>query len=469
MTVQLEGTLVRRGEAGYEDVRRRVLWNKLTPGRYPEVIVSVAREQDVVEAVNLARENKLRIAIRGGGHSFCGSPLRDGGMLIDLSQLRQLWIDPQAPTATVQPGVSGRQFADALAEHGLAFPVGHCGSVPMSGYLLCGGFGWNMGAWGPACFSVRGVDVVTARGELITANAEEHPDLFWAARGAGPGFFGVATRFHVSVYPLPSVIRSTTQLYPLSELEQVSRFAAALRHQLPRNVELVCLVLSPPPAAGAPPGARVVGLIAAAFVDSEEEAAQCLSPLERCPAIERALWRRTNEPTSIGGLQDVIGGLLPEGYRFASDAIWSDEPQAAVLPGLAERVVSAPSSKSLVIAPVIGRPPEGGLPDCAFSMVRNSFFLCYAVWQDPAQDNANVSWLRETTRSLEPVTAGHYIAEADLPASPSRSTRAFAPANWGRLCSLRAKHDPEGLFHSFLGGLPDPAAASAVAAQPVER
>jgi FAD/FMN-containing dehydrogenase len=469
MNMQLEGTLVRRGEAAYEEIRRGMLWNALTPGRFPEVIASVACEQDVVESVKFARENNLRIAIRGGGHSFCGSPLRDGGMLIDLSQLRELSIDSEGRMATVQPGITGRQFADALAEHGLAFPVGHCGSVPMSGYLLCGGFGWNMGTWGPACFSVRGVDVVTASGECVTADADRHPDLFWAARGAGPGFFGVATRFHVSVYPLPSVIRSTTQLYPLPELEQVSRFATALRLELPRNVELVLLVLSPPPAAGAPPGARVVGLIAAAFVDSEEEAAQCLSPLEHCPAIERALWRQTNEPTSIGGLQDVIGTLLPEGYRFASDAIWSEEPQAAILPGLAECLVSAPSPNSLVIAPVIGQPPESGFPDCAFSMVRNSFFLCYAMWQNPAQDNANVSWLRETTRSLEPVTAGHYIAETDLPAAPSRSTRAFAPANWARLCALRAKHDPEGLFHSFLGGLPDPAATSPAAAQPIER
>jgi hypothetical protein len=228
------------------------------------------------------------------------------------------------------------------------------------------------------------------------------------------------------------------------------------------------LVLSPPPAAQAPPGARVVGLIAAAFVDSEEEAAQCLSPLERCPAIERALWRQTNEPTSIGALQDVIGTLLPEGHRFASDAIWSDKPQAAILPGLAERVASAPSPKSLVLAPVIGPPPEDGLPNAAFSMAARSFFLCYAVWEEEAGDEANVSWLREVGRSLEPVAAGHYIAEADLPAAPSRSTRAFAPANWERLCSLRAKHDPKGVFHSFLG-LPDPAAASPGVTQPIEK
>jgi FAD/FMN-containing dehydrogenase len=447
---QIAGAVVSRGDAAYEVTRRRMLWNQWTPDRFPDVIVTVANEADVIEAVRLARTRGLKIAIRGGGHSMCGSPLRDGGMLIDLSQLRSLSIDAEARTATVEPGITGREFADALAAHGLGFPVGHCPSVPLSGYLLCGGFGWNMGQWGPACFSVSQVDVVTADGELVSASAEHNADLFWAARGAGPGFFGVATRFHVRVYPLPRVIRSTTQLYAVSDLAEVSGWASKLKPTLPPSVEMFLLLVPPPPGAPALPGARVLGVSAAAFVDSEDEAAECLSPLEACPAIERALWRETNQPTSIQGLQDVIGGFLPRGLRFASDAVWSEEPVTAVLPTLADRVTSAPSSRSLVISPLVSRPPEGALPDAALSMVGRSFSLCYAVWTEPGDDQANIEWLRRTSRDLEPFSSGYYIAEADLPADTSRSARAFAAPHWERLRALRRAHDPDDLFHSFL-------------------
>ena len=118
------------------------------------MIVRVASERDVPEAIALARSEGLRIAVRSGGHSWCGSPLRDGGMLIDLSALRRIDIDLDSATATVQPAVTGGELAAELSRHGLAFPTGHCGSVAVGGYLLSGGLGWNSGALGPACASV---------------------------------------------------------------------------------------------------------------------------------------------------------------------------------------------------------------------------------------------------------------------------------------------------------------------------
>ncbi|MCA1842137.1 MAG: FAD-dependent oxidoreductase, partial [Actinobacteria bacterium] len=214
--IQSSGTDHRlwRGDPGYEDARRGALWNAKKPDRFPDVIVRAASNEDIVDAVAFARSRGLRIAIRSGGHSMCGSPVRHGGLLLDLSPLDGFSVDPASRTATVGPAVSARTFAAGLAEHGLAFPVGHCGDVPLGGYLLSGGAGWNRGVWGPACFSLEAVELVTADGELVRADEQQHADLFWAARGAGPGFFGVATRFHVRVYPLPNVIRSSTHLYP---------------------------------------------------------------------------------------------------------------------------------------------------------------------------------------------------------------------------------------------------------------
>lgn len=240
--IDTEGPALWHGDAGYEHARRSAVWNEKKPSRFPDVIVTVASDQGVIKAVKFARSNRMKIAVRAGGHSWCGSPVRDGGILIDLSRLREVSIDLISRTATVRPAVTGGEFARALAKHGLAFPVGHCGSVPMSGYILSGGLGWNIGAWGPACFSMQRLDVVTPEGQLVTADDHENTEFFWAARGAGPGFFGVATRFRLRVYPLPRVIKTSTYLYPLTEVEPLSHWAEEIVPSLPPTVEMRLLL-----------------------------------------------------------------------------------------------------------------------------------------------------------------------------------------------------------------------------------
>jgi FAD/FMN-containing dehydrogenase len=192
---RIEGAVIAAANPGYEDLRRGLIWNQLTPERYPQVVVQVATGQDVIEAIRFARTNNLKVAVRGGGHSWVGFSLRDGSLLIDLGRLRLAQIDTEARTATIQPAINGRDLNRQLAAHGLAFPVGHCPSVPMSGFLLNGGLGWNSNAWGPACFSVEAARIVTAEGSVIVADQEQHADLLWAIRGGGPGFFGVVTEY----------------------------------------------------------------------------------------------------------------------------------------------------------------------------------------------------------------------------------------------------------------------------------
>ncbi len=444
--------MLRRGGHGYERARLDAIWNARKPDRFPDFIALATSDEDVIEAVTYARTRGLKVAVRGGGHSWCGSPVRDGGLLIDLSALRQISIDPASMTAVVQPAVTARSFAAALAEHGLAFPVGHCGSVPLSGYLLAGGAGWNRGSWGPACFSLDRVEVVTADGELVRADSSHNSELFWAARGAGPGFFGVATRFHLRVYPLPTVIRTSTYLYPLAEVEQVSRWAAEIAPTLPPTMELLCLLASAPPGAPAGPAGKVVGVTAAVFADSDEEASGALAVLDSCPSLPRALKRATNEPSSFEALHQTIGRLLPEGRRFAADTLWSDEDMGALLPRMAEQLVTAPSADSLVLSTMPPARRDGlGMPDAAFSMVGRTFLLCYAIWSEPTDDTVNERWIRETVSAVEPLAKGHYVAEADLLAGPSRSMRSFSAPNWQRLQDLRRKHDPTDLFHTYLG------------------
>ena len=159
---RIEGKVTTATEAGYENLRCKMVWNQLTPARYPDLIVQVATEQDVVEAVRFARAKRMKIAVRGGGHSWVGFSLRDGSLLIDLGHLDQVSVNREACTATIQPAVKWSVLNRQVAAHGLAFPVGHCPTVPLSGFLLNGGLGWNFNGWRPACFSVEAANVVTA-------------------------------------------------------------------------------------------------------------------------------------------------------------------------------------------------------------------------------------------------------------------------------------------------------------------
>ena len=177
---RIEGKVTTATDAGYEQLRREMNWNQLTPMRYPQLIVQVATEADVVEAVRFARTHEMKISVRGGGHSCIGAALRDESLLIDLGCLTQVSIDSEACVAAVQPAVTGRDLNHQLALHGLAFPVGHCPSVPLSGFLLNGGLGFNSNRWGPAGFSLEAAKVVTADGHMVVANHGHHADLLRA-------------------------------------------------------------------------------------------------------------------------------------------------------------------------------------------------------------------------------------------------------------------------------------------------
>jgi FAD/FMN-containing dehydrogenase len=454
MTHTIENSIVWRGDQQYEVTRQSMVWNALKPDRFPEAIVTAASEADVVAAVDLARSRGLQVAVRAGGHSWVGSSLRDGTLLIDLSSLRELAVDEAARTAAVQPAVTSSELAQALAARGLAFPVGHCPSVGISGFLLSGGLGWNTGAWGPACMSLQAIDVVRPDGELVHADEDQNPELLWAARGAGPGFPGVVTRFHLALQPLPRTITSSTYVYGLSELDAVAEWASQVVNSLPPTVELTVLVAPPPPDVEAGPEGRVLIVAATAFEDSADEAATALAPLEGSPVLDRALARRATEPSPFDVLFREFGGLWREGRRFASDNVWADADFTDILPRLRARLAEAPSPESFAFAVVGPEPaedaPEEELPDMAFSMVARSFVSCYAMWENEADDAANQRWLPSVMAELEPLAIGHYLAETDLTAANSRAERSFAQPNWDRLRELRRDVDPKGVFPSYL-------------------
>jgi FAD/FMN-containing dehydrogenase len=233
------GAVVGAGEPEFAERVYGGLWNRLIPARAPQIVVCAADEQDVISAVQFARENKLKVVVRGGGHNWCQPTLRNGGLLIDLKDLNKvISLDVATRKAVVQPIISNREIQRVLNAKGLAYPSGHCPQVKLSGYLLGGGMSWNQGVWGYGNESVEAVEHVTAEGKLITANQHDHSDYFWAARGAGYGFFGVATCYHLKLYPLPKAIHGVTYYYSLSDAPTVAEWLGNIAPKLSPAVEL---------------------------------------------------------------------------------------------------------------------------------------------------------------------------------------------------------------------------------------
>src|SRR5574338_196649 len=288
-----------RTDAEYEATRRRMVWQKRIPDRFPDVIVTVASDADVIEAVKLARSRGLRISVRAGGHSWIATSLRDGGMLIDMSQLNGVTVDVEARTAIAQPAIKNTEVMAALSRHGLAFPAGHCPTVALGGYLLSGGQGWNQGNWGIACKNVTAIDMVNSDGELITADAQQNTDLLWASRGGGPGFPGVILRYHLRLFPAPKSIMQSLYVYPLDLVEPIASWLAQTVASLPASLEQLLLMGLAPPAAAAQlrdPQRRHLTLWPVTYGDSADETMAALAPLENCPVIDQALVTQVNTP-----------------------------------------------------------------------------------------------------------------------------------------------------------------------------
>ncbi len=440
---RVRGEVIARGEPRYAGARDGLLYNRRSPDRQPAIIVRARDERDVQAVVRYAAETGQAVSPRGSGHNWSGIALQDG-IVLDLGGLDHLEIDPVARTAEAGPALDNRTMARRLAEHGLAFPLGHCGHVSLSGYLLGGGLGWNSEHWGLGCHNVTGIDVVTADGVLRRASETENPELFWAARGGGPAFFGVVTRYRLALHPLPPAIVTANRLYPLSRIHELQPWVLAAKRALPDIVEFSVVILASPPDL-ADTGPHVALATATVFGTTEAETRACLDTLAAF-APPDAL-HAEEVPSSFEDLYAFFDRTLPEGRRYAVDSIWSAAPSPSFLATVAAQVARAPSPGCLalaVVAPVPAAEPAPG-PDTAFSMAGAGFGLIYAVWDHPAEDAAHLAWLRGASDALSPETLGRYVGEADL-ARPGRLQECYAPGAWARLMRLRETWDTRGVF-----------------------
>ncbi|HEY1687283.1 MAG TPA: FAD-binding oxidoreductase [Solirubrobacteraceae bacterium] len=437
---------MQRGEEGYEQARRDAVWNARTPERFPQRIVLAESEQDVIAAVQAATEANLRITVRSGGHSWAGNHLREDCVLLDLSRMQEVEVDAHAMTSTVQPGCHGDELLEQLAQHHCFFPAGHCPGVGIGGYLLQGGFGWNGRVHGPACMSVIAIDLVNARGELIHADEQQNSELLWAARGAGPGFFGVVTRFHLSLQPRPQVIANGVLLYPIELLDEIFGWAAQVGPQVHRTMELMLFIHRDPQ------GELEIAVTGPVLEQDEHSAREALAVLQTCPHQERA---KAVAPYVEGDFADLFAGAhaaYPDQHRYVADNMWTHAPVEQLLPGLHRIAQTLPPAPSHMLwmnwGP--GRTPPPPRLDMAYSVEDDTYIALYGVWQDPAEDAANTAWATQRMREMEPLATGIQLADENLRQRPSRF---LSDASLERLRQLRAKHDPHRRFHSWMGPL----------------
>jgi FAD/FMN-containing dehydrogenase len=435
-------TLERGAGEVYETARRAAVWNARTPQRYPDVVVQAETAADVVAAVQRAKREGLQLAVRAGGHSWAGNHVRDGGMLLDVSGLAEVEIDVDAKRARVGPGCRGDELLAALLDRGLFFPAGHCPGVGLGGYLLQGGFGWNGRVHGPACMSVEAIDAVTADGELVHASETENADLLWAARGSGPGFFAAVTRFHLRLYDAPAVVANGVYTYPLDCLEEVFAWAAEIGPRVAREMELMVVIHRDLE------GELEIAVTGPVLAPDEEVAKDALAILETCPVLDRAILAMPDARVALSDLYAGVHAAYPDEHRYGVDNMWTHAPAGELIPHIRRIAESMPPAPSHMLWMNWG--PAGGPPraDMAFSCEDATYIALYAVWQDEYDDEANQAWATDHMREAEPLATGIQLADENLGRRPARFV---GDAQLARLDDLRAKWDPEGRFHPWMG------------------
>ena len=449
-----DGSIVHKQDHNYEEWRQAMHWHDSTPNRHPDLIVQATSEDAVIAAVKHAASKGLKISVHNTGHNAMGSSLRNDGMLLDVGSMVNLEIDEANKQAIIQPGVRSIQLTVAARAKGLSFPTPHCPTVGLSGFTMGGGQGWNWGSSeGMACFSIAAADIVTADGQLRHASPTENPDLYWAVRGGGPGFFGVVTKLWLNLNPQAKAIHASNYIIPLDKLDEVTAISDKLvNHSLDKRVEYINLLAHSPVA---PPGthsedAKICFITAFAFGDTPEESIELLAPIASSKLGSLSLHKEENMPFSSEGLYnkyfstEVPAGMLA---RYKVDNVMTDEP-AKVLHDLADHFRKAPSSHAHVLCAM-------GLnvkhhDDACFSSIATTYVGCYAIWDEEKDDEANYSWLGDCIPLMEPYNKGHYINEVEPRFNPNRLRECFSAEAWTRLEQLRAKYDPKGVFHHYL-------------------
>jgi FAD/FMN-containing dehydrogenase len=446
----LSGPVLTPGDLGYDEARR--VHNGLID-RHPALIARCLHTADVAEAVNVGRSEGLEISVRGGGHSVAGRAVTEGGLMVDLSLMKGIHVDPTRSSVRAQAGVTVGELDSANGVFGLATPSGVVSTTGIAGLTLGGGIAWLMGKHGMAIDNLLSAEVVLASGEVVTASEETHPDLFWALRGGG-GNFGVVVSFEYRTHPLASVLGGPV-LHPLAAAPQLFSFYREFAAELPDELSTQAVFLHAPDGSGT----KLCG-IALCHAGDADRAEADVRPLRRFGSPAADMIQRMPYPAVNTG----IDWLAPAGaLRYWKSAFFAELSDAAV-EVMAAAFERAPSELcALVVEDFHGAVTRVATAATAYPHREpgHNLFLI-SQWTDPAQTDAGIAWARETFDALSPYMAERAYTNY-LPADDySRVRKAYGP-NYDRLVELKQRYDPDNLFR--LNHNIDPEGLTTVAAR----
>ncbi len=438
----LRGELIRPSDEGYDEAR--AIWNG-AHDRRPALIVRCAGVADVMRAVEFARSENLLVAVRGGGHSLPGFSTCDGGVVVDLSAMTAVRVDPARQTAIAQGGCTWADFDHETQAFGLAVTGGLVSTTGIAGFTLGGGIGWLLRRHGLTCDSLVSADVVTADGELVTANRTEHPDLFWALRGGG-GNFGVVTSLEYELHPVGPMVVAGAVFYAGADAVRVLRGWRDLTAAMPDELSTVANILVAPPVPFLPEavhGTMVVALLGV-HAGSVEDGMQAVQSL-----------RTLAEPVA-----DLLGPMPYTAMQSLLDPLWTEGAQnyftAALLTQLSDEAID-----TLLAQHAAGRAPvhelhlhHGGgamarVPAGATAFAhRDAAYVLNVIARstEPAGFAEHADWARAAHRAMEPwSTGGAYVNFTSEPGQ-DKVQASYPPGTYARLVAVKDRYDPTNIF-----------------------
>lgn len=437
----IRGRILRAGDEDYDAAR--TLWNGMIDKR-PALIVRCAQTADVVQAIKFARDHALLLSVRSGGHNIAGSALCDGGIVIDLSQMRAATVDPENRRATVQAGATLGELDAATQAHGLATPVGINSTTGIAGLTLGGGFGWLSRKYGMTIDNLESAEVVTADGEVLRASADENPDLFWALRGGG-GNFGVVTRFEYRLHPVGPNLLSGLIVYPIEEARDVLREYRDFMATAPDDLSVWTVLRPAPPLPFLPQEihGRLIMALAMLYTGDPEQGTTLIEPLrhfgnpvgEHVDALPYVAWQKAFDPLLTAGARNYW-----KSHNFT-------ELDGRLLDTAVDYIEKLPSPQCEIFIAALGGETARHAPQSTAYAHRDAQFVMnvHGRWDDPADDSRCIGWARDFFNASAPFASGGVYVNFMTAEESSRIHAAYGP-NYDRLARVKRMYDPNNLF-----------------------
>jgi FAD/FMN-containing dehydrogenase len=432
---QISGSVLGPGDVAYDAAR--AVHNGLIDRR-PAVIVRCRTTNDVVAALAFTRRAGVEVSIRGGGHNVAGRAVTDGGVMIDLAEMKGITVDPDRATATVEGGVVWGELNDAAAEHGLAVTGGTVSGTGIAGYTLGGGLGWLMAKYGLAADNLLAVELVTAEGDILHVDAASHHDLFWALRGGG-GNFGVVTSFTFRLHRVETVVGGLIA-HPIEAAPDLLRFYRDAVAGGSDDLTVFAGLVHAPDGSGAKLSALVV------FHVGDAEAAE----------RELAPFKAWGSPlvVNVGPMPyPVMNTLLDAGFPDGSLNYWLSSFTHGLPDELidiaVERFASVPSPMTAILLEHFhGAVTRVGATETAVPHRDGGWnLLIPAVWTDPGETEANIAWARDTFAAMQPhLGSGRWLNYLGDDQADDAIRAAYGP-NYDRLREVKRRYDPDNVFH----------------------